>query len=156
MTALGDAWQRALAAEHQAVYGYALLGPRLIVRTEAVQARSCEDEHRALRDRTATAMIAAGLTPVPPSADYPALYPVPDAAAAQRLAVRLEQDATVAWRYLYAVAAGAADPLAAASDPLAGTSRTAAQAALTSSAIRATRWRVAAGAAVPTVAFPGI
>jgi hypothetical protein len=56
---------------------------------------SCEHFHRA----------AAGLVPVAPEADYPALYPVSDAAAARALAARVEDDCAGAWRYLYAQAA---------------------------------------------------
>ncbi|MDT4944586.1 MAG: hypothetical protein QOH14_1319 [Pseudonocardiales bacterium] len=148
MTALDDAWQRALGAEHQAVFGYALLGAHLDTAADADRARACQDQHATLRDHTAAAIIAAGQTPDPPHADYPALYPVRDAPAARSLAVRLEEDAAAAWRFLYAVAAAAPAPPAGL--------RAAAQQALTAGAVRATRWRVAAGAATPTVAFPGI
>ena len=75
MTALDDAWQAALAAEHQAAFGYALLGPRLSGDDRAL-AVACSDAHEALRDATAAAIAAAGLVPDPPQADYPALYPV--------------------------------------------------------------------------------
>ncbi len=138
------AWQAALGAEQQAVFGYALLGPRLTSADEVALARRCAAEHGALRDATASGLTAAGLTPQAAAADYPALYPVPDDTAARRLAVRLEQDAAEAWRALYA--AVAADPHGARSGAL----RAAAQGALTASAVRAVRWR---GRSVP---FPGI
>jgi hypothetical protein len=149
MTTLDDAWQRALDAEYQAVFGYAVLGPHLDNAADADRARACQDQHATLRDHTAAAIIAAGQTPDPPHADYPGLYPVRDASAARSLAIRLEDDAAAAWRFLYAVAA------AAVAYPPAGL-RAAAQQALTDGAVRAMRWRVAAGAATPTVAFPGI
>ena len=92
--------------------------------------------------------VPGDLPPVAPAADYPALYPVADARVARRLAVRLEEDAAAAWRFLYAVVAET------------GTSppglRASAQAALIASAVRATRWRLAAQSPSPTVAFPGI
>jgi len=148
MTTVDDAWQRALDAEHQAVFGYALLGPHLDAAADADRARACQDQHATLRDHTAAALIAAGQTPDSPHADYPALYPVRDASAARSLAIRLEDDAAASWRFLYAVAAAAPSPPAGL--------RAAAQQALTDGAVRALRWRVAAGAATPTVAFPGI
>ena len=45
------AWQAALAAEHQAVFGYALLGPRLAP-DELALAVYCSDAHEMLRDAT--------------------------------------------------------------------------------------------------------
>ena len=149
MTTLTDAWQRALAAEQQAVFGYALAGSHLVPGTGSDLARTCQDAHAALRDQASTAITAAGALPVPPAADYPDLYPVTDARSAQRLAARLETDAATAWRYLYAVAAEA---LGAPSAP----ARAAGQAALIASAVRATRWRAMLDPASATVPFPGI
>lgn len=149
MSALTDAWQQALGTEQQAAFGYALAGPRLAADSGSELARTCQDAHEALRELATTAVTAARGTPVPPAADYPSLYPVPDARTAQRLAIRLEQDAATSWRYVYTVAAAAtgADAVAA---------RTAAQAALIASAVRGTRWRLLVDPARATVAFPGI
>jgi hypothetical protein len=149
MTALTEAWQRALGTEYQAVFGYALAGPHLDPATGSDLARACQDAHEAVRDEATTAIAAAGEVPTPPAADYPALYPVTDARSAQRLAIRLETDAAAAWRYLYAVAA---ETVGARSAP----ARTAAQATLIASALRATRWRVLVDPARATVPFPGI
>jgi hypothetical protein len=148
MSALEDAWQAALAAEQQAVFGYGLLGPRLSG-TDRDLAGSDAVEHETLRDDTAAAITAAGLTPVPPLADYPALYPVADAAGARRLAVRLEDNCAAAWRFLYLQAAGRTSARAA-------TLRHRAQAALTASAVRGARWRARVSPAHPTTAFPGL
>ncbi|HET6878077.1 MAG TPA: DUF4439 domain-containing protein [Jatrophihabitans sp.] len=147
-TALTAAWQDALAAEHEAVFGYTLLGPQL---TGAAQqlAVACSNAHESLRDATEQAMWQAGLTPVSPRADYPGLYPVPDAASARRLAARLEQGCAAAWRFLYAQAASAPGPAATAR-------RAEAQAALTASAVRATKWRLLIDPHDATTAFPGI
>lgn len=149
MSTLVDAWQRALGAEQQAVFGYALAGPHLDAATGSDLARLCQSAHETLQDLATAAITKAGEVPTAPAADYPALYPVADARSAQRLAIRLEQDAAAAWRYLYAVAAEApgAQPAGA---------RTSAQLALTSSAVRATQWRVLVDPARATVAFPGI
>ena len=140
------AWQAALAAEHQAVFGYGLLGPRLTGAQRAA-ARAAEDAHIDLRNAAAEAIAAAGQTPVAPLADYPQLYPIGSAKAAIRLAVALEDQAAAAWRFFYAQLADADAPAA---------QRAQAQSALTACAVRATTWRVAAGAPTPTVPFPGI
>ena len=94
-------------------------------------------------------MAAAGLTPTAPRADYPALYPVPDAAAARRLAVRLEDSCATAWRALFAAAA-------AASGHPARALRAEAQRQLTAAAVRATEWRAVIDPARATTPFPGV
>ncbi|MDQ2748770.1 MAG: ferritin-like domain-containing protein [Actinomycetota bacterium] len=149
MSTLVDAWQRALGAEQQAVFGYALAGSRLDPDTGSELAHTCQSEHETLRATATAALIAARAVPTPPPADFPALYPVRDARSAHGLAVRLEQDAAAAWRYLYAVAAETPGASAA-------PARTRAQAALIASAVRATRWRLRIDPAKATVAFPGI
>ncbi len=145
---LDAAWQAALAAEHQAVFGYDLLGPHLAAADRPL-ARAAQKRHAALRDGTAAAITAGHLTPVAAQVDYPALYPVADATAARRLAVRLEDDCAGAWRYLYLRAASTPGPTA-------RSLRTAAQAGLTSSAVRAARWRAVLTPTHATVAFPGL
>ncbi len=142
MNALVEAWQAALAAEQQAAFGYGLLGPQL-PDSHRELAGSCSSGHHALIVSTSSALARAGHAPLAPQVDYPALYPVHGSTAANALAVRLETDCAVAWRYLYALAAATA-----------GTEATArrqdAQTALTASAVRAVRWRGS------SVAFPGI
>jgi hypothetical protein len=91
-------------------------------------------------------MADSGVRPVPPRADYPALYPVRDAGQARALAVRLEDDCAGAWRYLYAQAARAGS--------IARMAR--AQSALTASAVRATQWRVLVSPTDATRPFPGV
>ncbi|MCW2494797.1 DUF4439 domain-containing protein [Jatrophihabitans sp.] len=142
MTSFNDAWQAALAAEQQAVFGYSLLGPRLGTADQAT-ARSSLAAHEALRDVVDAAMTAAGLVPGEPAADYPSLYPVSSASAARALAVRLEEDCAAAWRFAFRLATVT-------------TRRREAQTALTGSAVRATQWRRIAGVTPATTAFPGI
>jgi hypothetical protein len=139
-----DAQQAALAAEQQAAFGYAVLGPRLPA-TDQGLARRAQAVHEDVRDRTAASIAAAGQTPTPPQGDYPALYP--QAARPRELAARLEADCAAAWRFLY---------LQAASAPEATSVRRTAQQMLTASAVRATEWRIRAGAPKPVVPFPGI
>jgi hypothetical protein len=147
MTPVDAAWRAALAAEHQAVFGYGLLGPRLAGAQQQLAAAS-SDAHESLRDTTAASMARSRVAPVAPLADYPALYPVPDAAHGRALAVRLEDACAAAWRYLYLRAAS--DP-----GPAAQALRAPAQAALTASAVRGARWRAQLSPAQPTQPFPG-
>lgn len=141
--ALSDAWQAALAAEQQAAFGYALLGPRLSAKEQDL-ARSCQAAHDDTRDQTADAIAASGAAPTAPRGDYPALYPL--AQAPRILAAELEDECAAAWRYLYGEAAQSRNAAAI---------RKQAQRALTASAVRATRWRVLAQSTHPVVAFPG-
>lgn len=144
-SSIDAAWQAALAAEHQACFGYGLLGVRLAGAQQRL-AVSCSDAHEALRDATERAMSQAGVQPVPPQADYPALYPVADATAARALAVRLEDACAAAWRYLYAQAAATR-----------ATARLPeAQGGLTGSAVRAVHWRALTSPADASRPFPGL
>jgi hypothetical protein len=146
MSTIVEALQRALAAENEAVYGYGVLGPHLVGPDTAL-AMTCEAAHGALRDATEAVLAARGTHPDAPLADYPAVYPVPDRPAAQRLALRLEGEAAAAWRAAFAAAANAA--------PVDADARDRSQEALTASALRGMRWRQAAGNTSPTVPFPG-
>ncbi|SHG75723.1 protein of unknown function [Jatrophihabitans endophyticus] len=146
--ALTDALQAALATEHRAVFGYALLGPRCSADDREL-AVTCTAAHEQARDATMTTLAAAGADPVGPDPDYPALYPVRDAAAARALAVRLEDGVAAGWRYAYAVAASVGGTRAT-------RLRATAQRQLTAAAIRATRWRSRVDPARATTPFPGI
>ena len=81
--------QAALAAEHAAVYGYGVVGARVgdDRRAEAAQAY---DAHRARRDALRRTVRDLGGDPVAADAAYALPFPVPDAAAAVRLAAVLE------------------------------------------------------------------
>jgi Domain of unknown function (DUF4439) len=148
VTTLIDAWQAALAAEHAAVAGYDVLGPRLEPAHVGL-ARTDQQAHRTLRDATSAALAAAGQTPTAAEPDYPLPFAVTGPVTAQRFALNLESACAAAWRYLIAVAADTPNL----PNP---TPRADAQAALTSSAVRATGWRRLVDPARPTVPFPGI
>jgi hypothetical protein len=143
---VAPAWQSALAAEHRAVFGYGLLGPQLKGSDQAL-AVACSDAHEQLRDATVAALSAAHLVPVAPAADYPDLGTVASSAAARVLAVHLEDACAAAWRYLYFRAASGDGDAAL---------RDTAQAALTASAVRATKWRSLVDPSAATTPFPGI
>ena len=137
------AWQAALVAEHEAVFGYGVLGPHLAGADQAL-AIACSNAHEQLRDRAEALLQAAGVQPDGPAADYPQLYPVTTPASARALGVRLEQGCAQAWRFLF-VQAGLPLP-----------ERREAQHNLTASAVRASKWRVRIDPTNATEAFPGV
>jgi Domain of unknown function (DUF4439) len=143
---LDAAWQAALATEYAAVFYYGAFGPQLTDPGHIALARTFEEQHRELRDRTAAALLAAGQSPAPPQTDYPLPFSLAGSVDAQRLALATESGCAAAWRYLVT---------AAASGPAPSGLRQAASDALTASAIRATRWRSILHPAEPTVPFPG-
>jgi hypothetical protein len=129
------ALQAALAAEHAAVYGYGVVGGR-IGKDRHTEAKAAYDAHRARRDALAREVRDLGGRPVAAAAAYALPFPVPDSAAAVRLAAELEER----------VAAVYADLVRSAGGELRGT----AAGALREAAVRAVRWRG------ESVAFPGL
>jgi hypothetical protein len=136
-----DAVQKALGAEHAAVWIYSLVSAFLPASfnnalTEGVTA------HRALRDTTERALTAASATPRGPEAAYVPPQPVTDQASSLAVLAVAESDAAVAWR---SVLENTDDP----------DLRKTALGALSGSAVRATRWRKAAGTTPAATAMPG-
>jgi hypothetical protein len=129
------ALQAALAAEHAAVYGYGVVGGRIHEGRRA-EARAAYDAHRARRDALAREVRDLGAEPVAANAAYALPFPVPDSAAAVRLAAELEER----------VAGVYSDLVRASGDAR----RRAAAGALREAAVRAVRWRGG------SVAFPGL
>ncbi|OKK06834.1 hypothetical protein AMK26_12775 [Streptomyces sp. CB03234] len=130
-----EAAQAALAAEHAAVYGYGVVGGRVGDGRRA-EATAAYDAHRARRDALARTVRDLGGKPAASAAAYALPFPVPDAAAAVRLAAELEDR----------VAGVYSDLVRAAEGPL----RREAASALREAAVRAVRWRGSG------VAFPGL
>ncbi len=133
--ALAAAYQAALRAEHAAVYGYGVVGGR-IGKDRKAEARAAYDAHRARRDTLQRTVRGLGEEPEPAAAGYALPFPVPDAAAAVRLATELEDRVAGVYADLVAAAGGA--------------KRQEAADALREAAVRAARWRGSA------VAFPGL
>jgi hypothetical protein len=129
------ALQAALAAEHAAVYGYGVVGGR-VREGRRTEARSAYAAHRARRDALVREVRDLGGTPVAAAAAYALPFPVPDSAAAVRLAAELED--RVAGVYSDLVRATG------------GERRRAAAGALREAAVRAARW------SGESVAFPGL
>jgi hypothetical protein len=134
-TTLADA----LAGEHAAIYGYGVLGAHLTGPALEL-ARQAEAAHRTRRDALLVRLASA--EPAPPAADpaYTLPFPVTDQASALRLAIGIEERNGDVWR------AALADS--------SGDDRKRALDALTDCALRAVRFRRAAGQSPATVPLP--
>ncbi|MFD1658440.1 ferritin-like domain-containing protein [Streptomyces caeni] len=130
-----SALRAALRAEHAAVYGYGVVGGR-IVPSRRGQARAAYDAHRARRDELTRTVRDLGGTPDAAAAAYALPFPVRDSAAAVRLAAELEERL-----------AGVYSDLVRAST---GERRRSAASALREAAVRSVRW------SGESVAFPGL
>ncbi len=119
--------QGALAAEYAAVYGYGVVGARVGAGGDRSDALAAWTAHRSARDAMRRAVRSLGADPVAADAAYALPFPVPDAAAALRLAAVLED--RVADAYADLVAAGD------------GALRADAASRLREAAVRAVRWR---------------
>lgn len=134
--------QRLLGIEHGVVWAYGVLGARLAQPLQDA-ARQAEDAHRARRDALRAQVRRRGGTPVTAAAAYRLPFPVIDSPSALHLAVVLENDVATG----YDRALGGTDDVEL---------RKLAVAALQEAAVRAARWRLAAGPGTsPTVALPG-
>lgn len=135
-----EALTAALAAENAAIFAYGPIGVQLTAGA-AGQARSAEAVHRTRRDALVVRLTDAGATipPAPPAYALP--FRVTDRVSALRLAIEVEDRTSAVWR--------AALPDTVEID------RRDALSALVDCAVRATRWRRAAGVTPATVAFPG-
>ena len=131
----------ALAAEEAAIYAYGVIGVRLDSDGDVAEARAAEQAHRRRRDYLVTRLAQVRASAAPSPAGYELPFPVTDRASALRLAIRVEDGVAQAWRPVL--------PVTTAAD------RTAALAALTEAAVRATRWRRLAAVTPATLPFPG-
>jgi hypothetical protein len=132
--------EAALAAEHAAIFAYGPIGAHL-AGDAAADARSAEAAHRTRRDALLLLLTAEGATPPPAAAAYALPEPVTGPAAALRVAIGVEERASSAWRAALAATTG--------------DQREQVLTAYTDCALRATRWRRAAGVEPITVPFPG-
>ena len=127
--------QRALAAEHAAVYAYGVAGAFLSGPAQR-EARAAQAGHLARRDRLAARVAAAGAVPVAPAPVYDLPGPVTEPASARALVTVVEERLAAVWADVVAVPGVQLRELAAL--------------ALQETAIRAASWRGA------SVAFPGL
>jgi hypothetical protein len=133
--------QKALGAEHAAIWTYTLVSAFLPASFNAALSDGVTS-HRARRDATERALTAGGATPKPAEAAYVPPQPVTDQASSLAVLALAESDATVAWRSVLENTDDA-------------DLRKSALEYLTASAVRATRWRKAAGTNPATPAMPG-
>ncbi len=131
----------ALAAEEAAIYAYGLIGVNLTAQADRAAARAAEAVHRARRDVLVSRLAELGASAAPAPAGYDLPFAVTDRASALKLAIQVEDGVAQAWRATLPVTEGA--------DRATGLS------ALTDAAVRATRWRRAAGATPLTMPWPG-
>ena len=136
-----DAVQKALGTEHAAIWIYGLASAFLPPSAQSAVTEGMT-AHRARRDATERLLRDGGATPAPGAPAYLPPSPVTDATSAAAVLAAAETDTSVAWRGV----------LERTDDP---NVRRAAMAALTSSAVRAVRWRRRAGQSPAVQQFPG-
>ncbi|MEU3270645.1 ferritin-like domain-containing protein [Saccharomonospora sp. NPDC006951] len=136
-----DALQRALAAEHAAVWVYGLVSAFLPADFgRGIDAGAAA--HRDRRDACERVLAATGTAPVPAETAYLAPEEVTDEASAVALVITAEQDAAAAWHGVLERTDDAG-------------LRTLACDSLIGSATRGTSWRMEAGRQPAAVALPG-
>jgi uncharacterized protein DUF4439 len=131
----------AIATEHATIYGYGLVSAHSTPDVNDLVSGAMA-EHRERREGAIALLKARSIDPPLPAAGYQLPMEVGNPTAAANLAVRMEQDAAVAWR---AVIEQATDENA----------RSFAVTALTQCAVAAARWSRVLGTSPVTVAFPG-
>lgn len=130
----------ALAAEEAAIYAYGIIGVHL-TGGGADEARTAEAAHRDRRDVLVSRLAQLNASTAPQPAGYELPFGVSTPAEALKLAIHVEDGVAASWR--------AALPATERTD------RADALAAMTDSAVRATRWRRLAGVTPVTLPFPG-
>jgi hypothetical protein len=136
-----QAIQTALGTEHATVWTYGLVSAFLQAQSAAVAEGA--NAHRARRDVTERLLRDAGAQPQAPAPAYLPPQPVNDVPSSMAALVAVESDACTAWRGV----------LERTDDAVL---RRSALDAMTTSAVRATRWRAAAGVSPAAQALPGM
>lgn len=131
----------ALDTEHAVIYGYGIVSAHSDPDINSLVSFAI-NQHRHRRDEVIAMLAARSVTAPVAAAGYRLPMPVNNATDAAHLAVRMENDAAVAWR---AVIEQAKTP----------ENRDFGSTALTQSAVLAARWNKVLGASPITTAFPG-
>jgi hypothetical protein len=131
----------AVAVEHGVIYGYGVVSAHSTPDVNDLVS-DCLAEHRELREDAIARLAARKVTPPIPAVGYQMPFGVDDSTGATKLAIRMEEDAAVAWRAVLEQAKASDD-------------RQLAVTALTGSAVRAAKWRNVIGVVPTIVAFPG-
>jgi hypothetical protein len=131
----------ALTTEHGVIYGYGMVSAHSPPEINYLVAEAIH-RHRDRRDRVVAMLTARSVTAPVAAAGYQLPIPVHTMTDAARLAVRMEDDAAMAWRAVLEHGETVED-------------RTFAVTALTQAAVLAARWNRVLGAWPITDAFPG-
>jgi hypothetical protein len=131
----------AIASEHATIYGYGFVSVHAAPDLNELVSASL-NEHRERRDAAIAMLAARSVAPPIAAVGYQLPIPVANSTDAANLAVRMEDDDTVAWRAVIEQAASAED-------------RAFAVKALTQCAVRAALWRQVLQIWPPTKPFPG-
>lgn len=134
-----------LTVEHATIYGYGIVSAHSTPDDNDLVSEAMKI-HRAQREKAIETLRAQSVTPPLPAAGYRLPIEVNDPTDAANLAVRMENDAAVAWRAVLEQAPTGSDGDAV---------RAFAVSALTQSAVLAARWNRILGAWPLTQAFPG-
>ena len=132
----------ALAAEHAAVWGYGVVGAASAAASRQA-AEDAEAVHRDVRDQVSALLSGRGADVVDAKGAYALPFPVLSAVDAAALGVVLEDGVATAWVRVLDQAAERS-------------TRELAVGVLSATEVRAVGWRVAAGKAPVTSAFPGL
>jgi hypothetical protein len=139
--AADGAFYDAIATEHGTIYGYGIVSAHSTPEDNYLVASSMA-EHRIRRDEALAVLSARSVRAPLPAAGYQLPFEVQNPIDAAKLAVRMEEDAAVAWRAVIEQATNEQD-------------RAFAVGALTGGAVAAARWRRVLSVSPITVAFPG-
>jgi hypothetical protein len=131
----------ALAVEHATIYGYGIVSAHSTPEDNYLVSEAMA-QHRERREATLAMLDGRKVEAPLPAAGYQLPLKVDTPTDAAKLAVRMEEDAAVAWRAVVEQATSEQD-------------RGFAVTALTQSAVLAARWSRVLGVAPVTVAFPG-
>jgi Domain of unknown function (DUF4439) len=131
----------AIATEHATIYGYGLVSAHSTPDVNDLVSASMA-EHRDRREAAIKMLESRSVDAPLPAAGYQLPIEVDSPTDAANLAVRMEEDAAVAWRAVIEQAT-------------AGDERAFAVTALTQNAVAAARWSRVLGVWPITVAFPG-
>lgn len=131
----------AIVTEHATIYGYGLVSAHSTPDVNGLVSAAMA-EHRDRREAAMKLLEGRSVDPPLPAAGYQLPMEVDNPTDAANLAVRMEEDAAVAWRAVLEQATDEQD-------------RAFAVTALTQSAVTAARWSRVLGISPITVAFPG-
>jgi hypothetical protein len=131
----------AIATEHATIYGYGLVSAHSTPDVNDLVSTAMA-EHRERREEAIAVLEARSVDPPLPAAGYQLPMEVDNPTDAANLAVRMEEDAAVAWRAVLEQATDQKD-------------RSFAVSALSQCAVAAAKWSRVLGISPITVAFPG-